>query len=459
VPDTLVPGIVDDLLAMAKRRDSAGQDVSVRRAAIDAFASFSHRIPEDRLSTVVEVCLTVPRDSSWWTTERSAIKAVAHIVGEQSDIVPAAIAARATSALLDKAATESFDKLKETALWAAYAIARRVGGEQRDIVVRYLGDHEQGPMDIAYLTALDASPPAQRLYETVVAILARIGHQRIETDKGPSVRHGGYAPGIFTYFKKHLTPSCMTAIVDHFVHGFNDADDTLRLRVAMLIELGDLADLISDEDVRKCYDAFSRACRGDVSVGGREALHMATARNPFSRVHVFTGTIVEVVEAGIGGMSRLYQRLPGEQQVEALDALCACADLNDTTIRRAVARALGELRQLGDDGFDRLKTTIVVLLRDPDPTIRAWMAQSVAMLFDNNRLDIDRDIVGRVLELGVVDADLDIRQPVAYALKRLPIADLAPDLSAVADAARTRLEADINFSVRAELSCRRTHYP
>jgi len=74
------------------------------------------------------------------------------------------------------------------------------------------------------------------------------------------------------------------------------------------------------------------------------------------------------------------------------------------------------------------------------------------MLFDNNKLDIDRDIVGRVLELGVVDADLDIRQAVAYALKRLPITDLAPDLSAVADEARTRLEADMNFSVRAELS-------
>jgi len=213
-----------------------------------------------------------------------------------------------------------------------------------------------------------------------------------------------------------------------------------------------LADLISDEDVRKCYDALSRACRGDVSVGGREALHMETARNPFSRVHVFTGTIVEVVEAGIWGMGRLYQRLLGEQQAEALDALCAFADLNDTTIRRAVARALGELRQLDDDGFDRLKTTIVVLLRDPDPTIRAWMAQSVAMLFDNNRLDIDRDIIGRVLELGVVDTDLDIRRAVAYALKCLPIIDLAPDLSAVADEARTRLEADMNFSVRAELS-------
>jgi len=230
VPDTMVPDIVDDLLAMAKQRDSAGQDVSVRRAAIDAIASFSRRVPEDRLATVVEVCLTVPRDSSWWTTEESAIKAAARVVGEQSDIVPTAVAARATSALLDKAATESFDKLQETALWAAYAIARRVGGEQRDIVVEYLRDHEQGPMDIAYQTALDAPPPAQRLYDTVVAILARIGHQRIETDEGPSVRHGGYAPGIFTYFKKHLTPSCMTAIVDHFVRGFNDADDTLRLR-------------------------------------------------------------------------------------------------------------------------------------------------------------------------------------------------------------------------------------
>ena len=451
VPDTLASNIVDDLLTLARGRDSAGPDIAVRRAAIDAITSFSRRVSEDQLATVVEVCLTVPRDSSWWTTEESALNAVARVVGEQSNTVPAAVAARATSALLDKATTERFDKLQETALWAAYAIARRVGGEQRDIVVRYLRDREQGPVDIAYLTALDAPPPAQRLYDTVVAILARIGHQRIETDEGPGAQHGGYMPGILTYFKKHLTPPCMTAIVDHFVHGFDDADDTLRLRAGMLIELGNLANLIPDGDVRTCYDVFSRACRGEVSVGGREALHMETARSPFSRVHVFAGTIVEVVEAGIWGMGRLYQRLPSEQQAEALDALSALADLNDSSIRRAAAGAMGELRQLDGDGFDRLKTTIVVLLRDSEPTVQAWMAQSVAMLFDSNKLDIDRDIVGRVLELGVVDADLDIRRAVAHALKHLSITDLAPDLSDMADEARTRLKTDINFSVRAEL--------
>jgi len=91
-------------------------------------------------------------------------------------------------------------------------------------------------------------------------------------------------------------------------------------------------------------------------------------------------------------------------------------------------------------------------LRDPDPTVKAWMAQSVAMLFDHNKLDIDCDIIGRVLELGVIDADLDIRRAVAYALKHLPIARLAPDLSEVADEARTRLKTDIDFSVREQLN-------
>jgi len=451
VPDALVPGVIDDLLDMARKRDSAAQDISVRRAAIEALPAFSRRIPEDRLAAVIEACLTVPRESSWWTTEQSAIRGVARIVGERSAALPTTLAARATATLLDKAATESFDDLRDAALWGAYVIAHRVGGEQRAAVVDYLQNQELAPMIAAYLAALDAPPPPQRLYETVVAIVARIGHRRVETEWGPGVEHGGYTPGIFDYFKTYLTSSCMTAIVEHFIRGFDDADDTLRLRAGMLVELGNLADLIPDEDIGRCYDTLSRASRGDVPVGEREAVYIETARNAFSRGQVNTGTVAEIAGAGAWGVARLSHRLSGEQKADALEALRALADLDDATIRRDVARAMGEVRQLGNDEWDRLRVTIAVLLRDPEPNVQAWMVQSVALLYERNALDMDGAIIERILALGMASTHLDVRWAVAYALRRLPIADRIPNLADAAVEARAKLEVDIDFRVRAEL--------
>lgn len=451
VPDGLVPGVIDDLLSMVRKRDSAAQDISVRRAAIEALPAFSRRVPDDRLAAVIETCLTVPRESSWWTTEQSAIRGVARIVGERATALPTALAARATSALLDKAATESFDELRDAALWATYVVARHVGGEQRAAVVSYLQNKELSPMIAAYLAALDAPPSPQRLYETVIAILGHIGYRRVETEWGPGVAHGGYTPGIFDYFGTHLTPSCMTAILEHFIRGVGDAENPLRLRAAMLVELGNLADLIADEDIAQCYDILSRACRGDVPVGERDAMHIETTRNAFSRFRIDTGTVAEIAGAAAWSMAWLSHRLSDEQRVYVVETLRALADLDDAALRRDVARAMGELRQLDTDEWDRLRVTLAVLLRDPEPNVQFWMVQSIVRLYERNALDMDGALIERILKLGTTSTHRDVRRAVAYALRRLPIVDRVPDLSGTAEEARIKLEMDVDFGVRTEL--------
>jgi len=265
------------------------------------------------------------------------------------------------------------------------------------------------------------------------------------------VAHGGYTPGILDYFGTHLTPACMTAIVEHFIQGFGDAEDTLRLRATMLVELGNLADLIADEDIARCYDILSRACRGDVPIGERDAMHIETTRNAFSRFRIDTGTVAEIAGGAAWSMARLFHRLSDEQRGDVVETLRALADLDDAALRRDVARAIGELRQLRTDEWDRLRVTLVILLRDPDPNVQSWMVQSVARLYERNALDMDGALIERILELGTTHTHRDVRRAVAYALRHLPIADRVPDMSGAAEEARIKLEMDVDFGVRTEL--------
>lgn len=458
VPDEFVPRIIDNLIDdIVNGHDSSSQRLAVRRTAIQALAVFSRRISQDRLETVIETYLTVPRKGSWWTTEQVAIKGVARIAS-QRHAMPETLVTRVTTALLNKATSENFDILRDESLQAVFTIAKHVGGKQRDAVVEYLQGREQGPKEVAYLTALDAPPAPERLHEVVREILANTSPKGIWAEGEVRIRRGGYAPGIFDFFKKRLIAPCPEEIVEHFVNGYDNEDATIGLRAAMLEELGDLAHLIPDQDIDRCYDAFLRASNGDVVVRAKEASDIEMARNPFSRIHVFTGTEAEIAVSGAWGLACLYHRLPQEQRLEALRVLRKLANRDDTalldgtTLRQRVGQAMGELRDLDNNGLEQLAVSIIVLLHDSKPDVRARMVQSVATLYEHNSLDVNRTIIGRILDLGVRDVYLDVRQAVAFALNRLPIASLPPDLADIAMQARTRLEADINFRVRMPLA-------